>query len=315
MNNNATIISIKNLSKNYGPVPALIDLNLNIYRGEIFGFLGQNGAGKTTTIKLILNLIFPSAGSVRVFDCEPTDIAVRRRIGYLPEVLALPGFLTGEEFLDFHGRLCNIDKSRRQQRIAETLHLTGLTEARTKPLRAYSKGMTQRIGLAQAMLAAPELLILDEPTSALDPLARKEMRDVFVALREQGTAIFLNSHMLSEIERTCDRIGILHKGKLVYEGSPRQYLSDEKAVVVEVKAITDALLAVLDGVCRSIERDRNCLTLFLKQDADPGQIPALISTAGGELVSYQQKTESLEDLFYRLVKDAPQMANPQEKKS
>lgn len=296
------IIQFENVTKRYNRAPALQNLNLTVAAFQIFGFLGPNGAGKTTTIKLLLNLIAPTQGEIRVFGHAPDAMAVRRRIGYLPELITLPPFLTAIEFLQFHGDLAQMEPARLKLRIPQVLEYVGLAHEGRQRLGTFSKGMAQRIGLAQAILTAPDLLILDEPTSGFDPIARKEMRDLLLYLKDEGATIFLNSHLLSEIEKTCDRIGILNRGKLIHTGPVHSYTTEEDVVELEVSDVTEALMLVLDSKCRQVERDGQRLILFLKESATPTEIPGLVATAGVDLKKFQIKQESLEDLFYRLVK-------------
>lgn len=198
---------------------ALDGLDLIVHKGETFGLLGPNGAGKTTTQKLLLGLLKPSAGTVQVLGHEPGDHRALARIGFLPENPYFYAYLTAHEFLDFFAALFDIHGARRKERIAELLKLVNLTEARDRPVRKFSKGMMQRLGVAQALLNDPELVFFDEPNSGLDPIGRRDIRNIMLALKEQGKTIFFNSHMLPDVRDICDKVGVLHRGKLVGEGT------------------------------------------------------------------------------------------------
>ena len=208
-------IEATGLRKQFGEKTAVANLTLQVRRGEIFGFLGPNGAGKTTSVKMLLGLITPTAGSARLLDQPLGDRLTRAKIGFLPEHFRFYEWLKAAEFLDLHGRLHQMPKAVRQQTIPELLELVGLQDRAQTPLRVFSKGMLQRIGLAQALLNNPELVFLDEPTSGLDPLGRRLVRDVINQLRQRGTAVFLNSHLLSEVEQTCDRVTFIRQGEIL----------------------------------------------------------------------------------------------------
>ncbi len=215
-----TIIETRSLSKIYRDfwgrkkVQALKPLDIDVRKGEIFGLLGPNGSGKSTTIKLILGLLFPSSGRAFVFGKEAGDVTKNERIGYLPEESYLYKFLNAEETLDFYGRLFDMPASVRKQRSEELIQMVGLQKARRRQLREYSKGMTRRIGLAQALINEPDLLVLDEPTTGLDPIGSREMKDLILRLRDQGKTILMCSHQLADVQDVCDRIAILHQGDL-----------------------------------------------------------------------------------------------------
>src|SRR5689334_16756396 len=193
---------------------ALNALNLEIYQGEVFGLLGPNGSGKTTTIKLLLGLLFPTDGDAFVFGRPAADVKKNERIGFLPEESYLYRFLNAEETLDFYGRLFNMPSDVRRERTARLIDMVGLNWAKRRQLREYSKGMTRRIGLAQALINDPELILLDEPTSGLDPIGTREMKDMILKLKEQGKTIIMCSHQLADVQDVCDRIAVLHQGEL-----------------------------------------------------------------------------------------------------
>ncbi len=214
------IVETKNLTKIYRDfwgrqkVRALKALDLEIHRGEIFGLLGPNGSGKTTTIKLLLGLLFPTSGEVNILGRTATDVAKNERLGYLPEESYLYRFLNAEETLDFYGRLFKIPGAVRRQRVAHLISMVGLESAKKRQLREYSKGMTRRIGLAQALINDPDVIFLDEPTSGLDPIGTRNMKDLILELKKQGKTIIMSSHLLGDVQDICDRVGVLYQGEL-----------------------------------------------------------------------------------------------------
>lgn len=223
----AHAIDIQGLTKRYpGGHVAVRDFSLEIHAGEIFGFLGPNGAGKTTTIKILLGLIAPSSGRVRVLDGDPTVPSTRSRVGYLPEVANYYEFMNVRELLRFYGTVCDMSRDRIERRTDEMLELVGLAEVGKRPLGTFSKGMLQRAGIAQALLHDPDLLILDEPMTGLDPLARLQMRDIILDLNKRGKTVFFSSHELSEAEAICSRVGILKLGELVWCGDTEEVIGD-----------------------------------------------------------------------------------------
>jgi ABC-2 type transport system ATP-binding protein len=275
----------KGLTKTYkdfwgrGKVHALSGLDLSLRRGEIFGILGPNGSGKSTTIKLLLGLIFPTAGGATVLGMKPGTPAVNQRLGYLPEESYLHRFLTGEETVDFYGRLFGLGRAERRRRTSELLDLVGLDKrARARQLREYSKGMSRRIGLAQALVNDPELLLLDEPTSGLDPIGTREMKDLIIQLKRQGKTILLSSHLLADVQDVCDRIGILDRGRLKEMGSVRELLLVRDLFQLQAKGVTP--------------QGREAIVAAAK-------------AAGAEVVSAENPTTTLEELFLRVVQAKP----------
>jgi ABC-2 type transport system ATP-binding protein len=301
---NCPAIDIEGLRKAYGHKLALDDLSLVVQPGEVFGFLGPNGAGKTTTIKILLGLVHATAGQARLFGQPAGDAVARQRVGYLPENFRFHDWLTGEQLLDFHARLAGLNASRRRARIPEVLALVGLHGRGGDRVRAYSKGMTQRIGLAQAIVHEPDLVLLDEPTSALDPVGRREVRDLIRGLRARGMTVFLNSHLLSEIELVCDRVAIVDHGRVVRqgrlsdllaEGSPELALTLDR-VDADVLALVRQYAEVLDV------RDRTVRLRPSDLDAAPLIAEAVVQ-AGYRLHALIPTHASLEDVFLGLVED------------
>lgn len=258
-------------------VRALKGLDLQVKRGEIFGLLGPNGSGKSTTIKLLLGLLFPSSGEALVFGRPADEVAKNELIGYLPEESYLYKFLNAEETLDFYGRLFNMSAETRAKRIVELIDMVKLNWAKDRQLREYSKGMTRRIGLAQALINDPQLILLDEPTSGLDPIATREMKDLILRLRDQGKTILLSSHLLYDVQDVCDRIAILHQGELKELGR------------------VDALLEVRDT---TQIRVRN-----LPPQAQE-EIRNVIQRYSGQLLSMETPTTTLEELFLKIVRES-----------
>jgi ABC-2 type transport system ATP-binding protein len=287
------------------PLIAVQDLNLKVPVGSVFGFLGPNGAGKTTTLNLLLGNLRPTRGTGRIFGYPIGNPEVRRLIGYLPEKFQFHDFLTAEEFLDFHARLLGLPSSVRRQRIDAVLEFVGLQERRRSKVREFSRGMLQRLGIAQALLNEPKLVILDEPTSALDPLGRWEVRNLILRLKEQGVTVFLNSHLLSEVEMTCDAVAILNKGQLVFQGKLDELLSEPLELDIRFQNPSPSWrdIAAQWGTVVSVNGD--ALTVRVgREDAIPDLIAALVSN-GARLMSVVPKRFSLEELFVQVIRDEP----------
>ena len=297
-------IEAHSLVKKYDSITALDDITLVVNRGEIFGFLGPNGAGKSTFVKIILNLVRATSGSVRVFGEPVTNVKARKTIGFLPENIRAYPFLSIEEFLRFHCELIGISSQNIGIEINTCLCAMELETVRTQKIGTLSKGLLQRMGIAQAILGNPKLLVLDEPTSGLDPIGFTELRRLLLAMKARGTTIFLNSHLLSEVERTCDRVAILNKGKIIKIGS-RDDLSDRgKHLEVTAEGFTDGMAAAINAFSRkNIETDGNKLRIYLSNEKDSVNVHSIIIEAGGRVQSLAWKSESLEDVFYRLVKN------------
>ncbi|PYS97491.1 MAG: multidrug ABC transporter ATP-binding protein [Acidobacteria bacterium] len=274
----------------------LRDLSLSVREGEIFGFIGTNGAGKTTTIKLALGLIFPDSGSIRLFGEDAASVQVRRRLGFLPENPYLYDYLTGIEFLDFHARLFGLGAAERRRRVRELLERVGLGNRGERQLRHYSKGMLQRIGLAQALVNDPELVILDEPMSGLDPIGRREVRDIILDLKARGRTIFFSTHILSDTEMICDRVGLLVRGSLKAVGRIDDLVSREvRFWEVGLKGVREQGLPCGQVVSR---RDDQILVRVASQD-ELHRLLALVNGRGPSLLSVTPARQSLEDLFIR----------------
>lgn len=297
-------IEAHSLTKQYGGITALNTMNLSVNRGEIFGFLGPNGAGKSTFVKVLLNLIRPTQGSARIFGEPVTRPQARKTVGFLPENMRTYPFLSIEEFLRFHGELIGIQAGRLKSDISDCLKTVALDTVRRQKIGTLSKGMLQRAGIAQAILGNPELLILDEPTSGLDPIGFTELRRLLLDMKARGTTIFLNSHLLSEVERTCDRVAILHKGKIIKSGL-RDDLSDRgKHLEVMADGFTEAMAAAIQPLSRKeMEADGKNLRFYPHEEKDSVAIHRIIVEGGGRVQSLSWRSESLEEIFYRLVKN------------
>lgn len=304
------VIETKKLTKIYEGVfgsqdlTALKELDLAVHGGEIYAYLGPNGSGKTTTIKMLLGLIFPTSGDINILGTK--DIAsyhVRQNIGYLPEGAYYPDFLRGEEILRFYGQLYGLGGKDLEKRIDAVMDVVGMTHARKRLLRGYSKGMRQRIGMAQALISDPQILILDEPTTGLDPIARKEIRDILARLRDEGKTLLISSHELLEAEMICDRVGILSRGVLQMQG-PLQSLLTEREVSMlvaggrdEVQKLTDAGMNVEDEVGGHIK-------LRIPEGMQVYEAIERCRALGCPLVSVAPRRETLEELFVRVVGEA-----------
>jgi ABC-2 type transport system ATP-binding protein len=294
-------IETHGLRKVYGDKIAVADLSLSVERGEVFGFLGPNGAGKTTVVKMLLGLTNSSSGEGTLLGSPLGDHRARARVGFLPEHFRFHEWLTAREFLRLHADLYHMPAAISQRRIAELLDLVGLAPHAHKKLRQYSKGMLQRIGLAQALLNEPELVILDEPTSGLDPVGRRLVRDIIRDLRQRGTTVFLNSHLLSEVEITCDRVAFIKFGEVLQVSPLQTLLEGELSVEIRARQLGQETVAGLSRWSHNVRADGEHLTLTLSGE---GEIPAIIRYLvenGAEIYALKPQHVSLEDLFIEIV--------------
>lgn len=277
------VIEIRNLTKIYrdfwgrAKVKAVNSLSLEVKKGEIFGLLGPNGSGKTTTLKMLLGLLFPTEGDIKILGKPAHDVSKNEKIGYLPEESYLYRFLNADETLEFYGRLFNMSSALRKERRDKLIEMVGLQHARRRQLKEYSKGMTRRIGLAQALINDPELVILDEPTSGMDPLGTREVKDLILKLRDQGKTVVMSSHLLADVQDVCDRIAILYGGELKVLGGVQELL--------ESKGETQLVTSKLDPAV--IE-----------------EVRAVLKKHGADLKNSSSPTASLEELFLRTVEES-----------
>ena len=282
------------------PVTALDGLSLSVHRGEIYGFLGPNGSGKTTTLKILMGLVRSTSGKAEVLGKPAGNVQARRQIGFLPEGPYFYDYLTAEEFLAFYGRLAGLERAELGRRIDHLLEVVGLNEARTRQLRKFSKGMLQRIGLAQALIHDPELVILDEPMSGLDPIGRKQVRDLILGLRDQGKTVFFSTHIIPDVEMICDRVGIVMKGRVMAAGRVDELVRHEHTQSVEIVCEgikVDELPAIKTAATRVLQRGQQCLVALPGPDRQE-EILAEIRAHGGRLVSVTPQKGSLEELFF-----------------
>jgi len=280
---------------------AVRNLSLSVRAGEIFGFLGPNGAGKSTAIKMLLGLVKPSGGRAVVLGASSNDVSVRRKIGFLPEDFRFYEWLSAAELLNLHGRLCGMEAARLRERVPALLDMVGLTPHRDKHLREFSKGMLQRIGLAQALIHAPELIFLDEPTSGLDPMGRRLVRDVIRAQRERGATVFLNSHLLSEVEVTCDQVAFIKDGEVVATRDLRTHPDDEVRVVVRARKLSQEAIAGLTKWTTSSRLDDEGLSFVTRSPSDLPDILRHLIAAGADVYEFTPERLSLEDMFMTIM--------------
>jgi ABC-2 type transport system ATP-binding protein len=294
-------LETSHLHKAYAKKIALHDLDLTVQQGEVFGFLGPNGAGKTTTVKILLGLVRPTRGEARIFGQPAGHPEARRRIGYLPENFRFHDWLTGSALLDFHGRLARLSPEQRRERIPRVLETVGLAGRGQDRIRGYSKGMTQRIGLAQALIHEPDLVLLDEPTSALDPVGRREVRDLIRALRARGMTVFLNSHLLSEVEMVCDRVAIVDRGRVVRSGPLADLIAGVPELRITLDRIDRPALELLRGYGEVLTVHDATVTLGVDDlEVGPRVAEALIR-GGYRLYGLVPSHQSLEDVFLSLI--------------
>src|SRR6476620_35678 len=312
-------IRIEELTKEYAvgfwrrrPYRALDRLTLDIDAGEVFGFLGPNGAGKTTTLKLLMQLLYPTSGRAEILGRPAGDVAVRQRIGYLPENPSFYDYLTAEELLGYFGELFGYRGHDRRKRVSNLLDRVGIGAERRLQLRKFSKGMIQRVGIAQALLNDPEVVFLDEPMSGLDPLGRRDVRQLILELRDQGRTVFFSSHILADAEALCSRVAVVAKGRLAASGSLTEILAFEvhgwELVVSNLGP--EVLARIAPSVRRTVEISPGRYALELALDPPPERLLADLIATGASLVSLNPLRDTLEDFFVRRVAEAGTGARP-----
>ena len=298
-------VHTQDLAKRYGKTVALSGLTMDVRRAEVFGFLGPNGAGKTTAVKLLVGLALPTAGEGWVLGAPIGDLQTRRRLGYLPELFRYQGWMKAREVLGLHCELSRMARSDWKKEIQLALDLVGLADRADDKVEGFSKGMQQRLGLGVALLGRPELVLLDEPTSALDPVGRHDVREIIRQLKARGTAVFLNSHLLSEVEQICDRLAVVDHGRVIATGTMAQILGQDGAVRVRVTGLTTSGRAGLDAF-GSLEDEGEWLTF---RGLNPDRVPELVGEIvrqGGRVYAVEPRHETLEDRFLQLLKEQDQ---------
>jgi ABC-2 type transport system ATP-binding protein len=303
-------LETRNLTKDYPvgfwrrrPYRALDALTLDVDGGDVFGFLGPNGAGKTTTLKLLMGLVFPTSGEAELLGRPVGDVLVRRRIGYLPENPYLYDYLTAEELLQYFAGLFGYGPADRRRRAAQLLDEVGIGAERRLQLRKFSKGMLQRVGIAQALINDPELVVLDEPMSGLDPLGRRDVRALILGLRDRGCTVFFSSHVLADAEALCSRVAILARGRLVSVGRLADIVAfTHRGWELVVAGVTDSAAGVLQRDARRLVRiGDGRYAIELPPEVPPDRVLAALTAAGGTLVSLNPIRDTLEDYFVRQV--------------
>lgn len=306
----ATALAVSHLTKVYrrglfhkNGVTALQGLSLSVEKGQIFGFLGPNGAGKTTLIKILLSLVQPTSGQATILDHHLPHTTIREKIGYLPENHRFPGYLTGEQVLKFFGRLSGATPESLKVQVPHLLKLVGMEQWRKMKIKRYSKGMLQRIGLAQALINDPELIFLDEPTDGVDPIGRKEIRDILKALKVQGKTIFLNSHLLSEVELVCDRVAIVDQGALLKEGTIADFTSSGTTYIIGVEGTVPGQIYVdAEAMVLSVTPHTAGVSVSASSSADLNRVIDLLRRHDVPITSVQRDRSTLEESFLALLK-------------
>jgi ABC-2 type transport system ATP-binding protein len=311
-----TVIEINNLSKDYETgfwrkkkVRALDDLSLRVEGGQIFGFLGGNGAGKTTTIKILMSLLFPTAGSAKILGRDISDVSMHREIGYCPENPYFYDYLTAFELMNYFGEIFGLSGAKQKDRSAELLTRVGLEEeAWNRQLRKFSKGMLQRVGLAQSLVNDPKIVFLDEPMSGLDPMGRREIRELIASLRASGTTVFMSTHILSDVEALCDQVAILRGGKLAATGDLHELLaSGGAAQSYEINAAGISAASMngsISSIAVRVSEKANGISVEVASEADIDAAIKAIRGHGGRLLSVNPIKQSLEEFFVKETKDA-----------
>jgi ABC-2 type transport system ATP-binding protein len=282
-------------------IRAVSNLSLRVPRGVKFGLLGANGAGKTTFVKMLLSAVIPTSGSASLFGRNARDPETRRPVGYLPENHRFPTYFTGQGMLNFYGTLSGLDSAERKKRVPELLNLVGLKDWPDVRIKKYSKGMLQRLGLAQALIHKPQLLVLDEPTDGVDPVGRRDIRDILNSLTDTGVTVFINSHLLTEVEAFCEYVAILNKGKLALEGKISNLIAG-RGYRVTVSALPDPALDEIRLIASSIARSEEAIEIQAADRENANAIIDKVRSSGGFVESMTSSTSSLEEVFIRTTK-------------
>ncbi len=288
------------LSKRYGSTLALADLSMTVQRGEVFGFLGPNGAGKTTAVKVLVGITQPTDGEAWLLGAPIGDRSVRKRIGYLPELFRYQDWLSAREVLAFHCRLAGIEKARRTDEIDHALDLAGIADRANDKVGTYSKGMQQRLGLGVSLLGQPAVVFLDEPTSALDPVGRHDVREIIRTLKDRGTTVFLNSHLLSEVEQVCDRVAVVDKGRVIAQGTLDQLRGAARSLRIRAHGLDERAMSLLARY-GDAEREAELATV---RNVDLDRVPEIVADlvrAGFGIYEVSSAGDSLEDSFLQML--------------
>ena len=302
--NKEPAIEVEGLRKVYRSLVAVDDVSFVMSRGEAFGFLGPNGAGKSTVVKILTGLVAPTKGTIRILGQPINNREMRRRIGYLPELPTFHKWLRARDFLAFHGHLYGMRGVELEKRSSEVLELVGLSGRDNQKLGTFSKGMMQRIGLAQAILNRPDLVLLDELVSGLDPVGQRDMRDLLRELKSEGMSIFLNSHQLADVEALCDRVAIINEGHILKVGAPQSLFEEAPVFAVRTSPVTKELLHRLGSIALSVKQDADdpCLLYVeVQKDEQAAEIAEVVHACGSFLYGLTPHHRSLEQLFLRTI--------------
>lgn len=303
-----SVIETKNLTKEYSSksfskqkILALDKFSFNVENGEIFGLLGPNGAGKTTLVKLLLGIVFATEGEAVIFDKNISDITIKSKIGYLPENHRFPGYFTAEQALYYFGGLSGMNRDMLKKKIDELLKIVNLQDWKKTKIRKFSKGMMQRLGIAQSIINDPELIFLDEPTDGVDPIGRKEIRDILLDLKTKGKTVFVNSHLLSEVELICDRVAILNKGVLIKEGLVEDIIAVSEGYIFITSELSDEIINILLSNYKVTLHGKN---KFIQNTDNPEELNKLIDFLRSKSIlihSISKEKNTLEDMFINLI--------------
>ncbi len=303
------VIEVSGLRKIYRQLVAVDTVSFSMYRGEAFGFLGPNGAGKSTIVKMLTGLVKPTEGTISILGQPQSNLEARRRMGYLPELPTFHKWLRADEFLAFHGRLYGLRGPQLEKRAKEALAMVGLAGRDKQKLGTFSKGMMQRIGLAQAILNRPDLLLLDELVSGLDPVGQRDMRDLLRQFKSEGISIFLNSHQLADVEALCDRVAIINQGRILKIGEPQTLFDEPLMLEIHVDSVSEALLDRLGTIAISVSQDQDKpdrLLVEVREDEEAAKIASIIHECGSNLYALIPQRRSLEDLFFKAIDTSQQ---------
>ena len=299
-----SVVEIKDLVKHYGNVHALQGVSLSVEKGEIYGLLGRNGAGKTTMIKILLSIVRPTSGNAHLLDFPAGSTELRKRVGYLPEDHRFPDYHNAYSLLDFYGALYGMSSSERQKRTAEVLDIVDLVEDGHRKIRTYSKGMKQRVGLAQAMLHDPDVYFLDEPTDGVDPIGRKKIREVLVQLKDRGKTIFVNSHILSEVEMITSRVSIIEQGQIIKSGTVADLTRSQNIYDLTIEGDAQTYLEEMLSMVKAVRPVAGGLEVHLKEgDSNIDRVIDFLRDKGISFRGVNERKESLEDIFIQTVEN------------